>query len=80
MLWQWNMSNNSIDCLSVYKGHERNIESLSVSPDKHLFMTGGWDTMLKVWSTADDAMGDDNGETQSKRSRKDGKSVTRVIL
>lgn len=79
MLWEWNIKNNSIDCLNIYKGHERNIESLSVSPDKQLFASGGWDTMLKVWSAvADDGSTNENGESKAKKSKRDEKSLTKT--
>lgn len=50
MLWEWNVENNSVDCVHVCKGHERGIDCVDISPDKQRFATGSWDTMLKIWS------------------------------
>nr|NP_001260363.1 uncharacterized protein Dmel_CG6724, isoform B [Drosophila melanogaster]AGB92898.1 uncharacterized protein Dmel_CG6724, isoform B [Drosophila melanogaster] len=68
MLWQWNVGSNSVECVSVCKGHERGVDSVSVSPDGLRFATGSWDTMLKVWS----AELDDAVEGSSKRMKESG--------
>lgn len=50
MLWEWNIEQNTAQCMFVCKGHERGIDSVDVSPSGKLFATGSWDTLLKVWS------------------------------
>ena len=81
MLWEWKIDSNSIDCINIYKGHERNIESIGVSPDKQLFASCGWDTMLKIWSSVgEDYISGENGEPKSKRAKKDVKSLTKVTV
>lgn len=50
MLWEWLVGTNSVECVSVCKGHERGLDCVDVSPDKTKFATGSWDTMLKIWS------------------------------
>jgi len=71
MLWQWSVASNSVECVSVCKGHERGVDSVSVSPDGQRFATGSWDTMLKVWS----AEVDDAAEGTSKRMKESGVRV-----
>lgn len=68
MIWQWNIGTNSVECISVCKGHERAIDSIDVSPNGQRFATGSWDTMLKVWSTD---FSDVEISTEPKRSKKD---------
>lgn len=51
MLWEWLVGTNSVECVSICKGHERGIDCVDVSPDKTKLATGSWDTMLKIWST-----------------------------
>lgn len=67
MIWQWNIETNSVECISVCKGHERGIDSIDVSPNGQRFATGSWDTMLKVWTTDFS----DVESTEVKRSKKD---------
>lgn len=49
-VWDWNIKNGTTNCLQIGRGHERSVECLSVSADLTRFATGGWDTMLKIWS------------------------------
>lgn len=66
MIWEWNIEQNSVQCMYVCKGHERGIDSVDVSPSGKLFATGSWDTLLKVWSA--DPHGTED-ESSSKRAR-----------
>lgn len=69
IIWYWNISSNSVDCVHICKGHERGLETVGVNETGSLMATGSWDTMLKIWSTtADD---DEDGETAAKKSKKD---------
>ncbi|KAK6620315.1 hypothetical protein RUM44_006716 [Polyplax serrata] len=77
ILWEWKIKGNTVRAINTYKGHERNIESLSVSARKDVFASGGWDSMLKVWSTDSSETENIDGETTAKRSRKD-KSNTKA--
>lgn len=49
-VWDWDIKNGKTSCLQIGRGHERNVECISVSPDSTKYATGGWDTMLKIWS------------------------------
>lgn len=51
IIWDWNITENSVDCIHVCRGHERGLECVSVNNDKTMMATGAWDTMLKIWST-----------------------------
>lgn len=73
MLWDWKIESNSVECVSVCKGHERGVDGVDVSPNQQRFATGSWDTMLKIWS----ADINEAGEGTSKRAKPDGGS-TRV--
>lgn len=73
ILWEWLIESNSVECVSVCKGHERGIDGVDVSPNKQKFATGSWDTMLKVWSADINVL----GEGTSKRAKTEGGS-TRV--
>ncbi|XP_034242429.1 ribosome biogenesis protein WDR12 homolog [Thrips palmi] len=52
MLWKWNIEENSVDCIHVCRGHERSLECVSVNHNSTLMATGGWDTLLKIWTTS----------------------------
>ncbi|XP_043524232.1 ribosome biogenesis protein WDR12 homolog [Frieseomelitta varia] len=66
IIWDWNITKNSVDCIHVCRGHERGLEAVNVNYDKTVMATGGWDTMLKIWSTANQDENED-GESASKR-------------
>lgn len=51
IIWDWNIMENSVDCIHVCRGHERGLEAVSINYDKTIMATGAWDTMLKIWST-----------------------------
>ncbi|XP_014294569.1 ribosome biogenesis protein WDR12 homolog [Halyomorpha halys] len=80
LLWEWNMKENVVECVHVCRGHARGIECVGVSNDKTKFATGAWDNMLKIWSASmeEESFGDEDGETDSKRSKKEGKSQVRT--
>ncbi|XP_033220036.1 ribosome biogenesis protein WDR12 homolog isoform X2 [Belonocnema kinseyi] len=69
IIWDWNITSNSVDCIHICKGHERGLEAVGVNETGTLMATGSWDTMLKIWSTT--AEDDEEGESASKRMKKD---------
>lgn len=75
IIWDWNITTNSVDCIHICKGHERGLEAVGVNETGSLMATGSWDTMLKIWSTT--AGDDEDGESAAKKMRKD-QSKTRV--
>lgn len=68
ILWDWVIDVNLVECISVYKGHERGIDSVAVSPKKDHFVTGSWDTMLKMWSINLDES-EQSSQFEKKRSK-----------
>ncbi|XP_006617567.1 ribosome biogenesis protein WDR12 homolog isoform X1 [Apis dorsata] len=66
IIWDWNIMENSVDCIHVCRGHERGLEAVDINYDKTIMATGAWDTMLKIWSTANQDENED-GESTSKR-------------
>ncbi|XP_014488962.1 PREDICTED: ribosome biogenesis protein WDR12 homolog [Dinoponera quadriceps] len=65
MIWQWNIEKNSVKCVHVCEEHKRGLLAVGANPDKSLIATGGWDTMLKIWSTSMQDETED-GESASK--------------
>ncbi|CAG9561978.1 unnamed protein product [Danaus chrysippus] len=66
MLWVWNSSNNSVDCVVTCRSHEKGVECLSVSADKQRFATGSWDNNICLWSTS---LSDEHNAPAKKKSR-----------
>lgn len=75
MIWEWNIANNSVECVQVCKGHERGVDCIDVSQDKQRLATGSWDTLLKIWS-ADLHEGGDSSESGPKRAKTTGATRT----
>lgn len=64
ILWHWEAASKKSEAKVIFKGHERGIDSIGVSPNTERFATGGWDTHLKIWSASFDY---DEEEPSSKR-------------
>lgn len=76
MLWEWNIANNAVECVHVCRGHERGVECVGVDPERSRFATGGWDTMLKIWSAlAHSAADADDGESSSKKRKRENNTA-----
>ncbi|RLU27289.1 hypothetical protein DMN91_001090 [Ooceraea biroi] len=75
MIWNWKIAENSANCVSVCKGHEGTVDTVSLNHDKTLMATGSWDKMLYIWSASTQGE-DEAGEPASKRSR--GSHVNRT--
>lgn len=52
MLWVWNVTNNSVDCVVTCRSHDKGVECLDVSADRLRFATGSWDNNICLWSTS----------------------------
>lgn len=50
MLWEWNVTSNSVDCVHICRGHERGLECVATDGEGTKVATGGWDALLKIWS------------------------------
>lgn len=85
MLWKWNVEENSVDCIHVCRGHERSLECVSVNQNSSLMATGGWDTLLKIWTTSmrdtptapSQSIGDSD-ECEIKRAKLDSASKSHI--
>ncbi|XP_055839380.1 ribosome biogenesis protein WDR12 homolog [Episyrphus balteatus] len=59
VLWKWNIAENSVCSLCIYKGHQRGIDCVDVNPNANIFATGSWDTVLKLWPAVSQEMDGD---------------------
>lgn len=59
ILWEWDQDIKSSKPHVVFRGHEKGIDSVGVSPRLDRFATGGWDTHLKFWSILSDSEADE---------------------
>jgi len=83
LLHQWNIKDNSIDCVNACKGHERSVDCVTVDPTQTLLASGSFDNNLKIWGASlqtrsEAASGDDQDGGESKRSKGGGQAVTRT--
>lgn len=80
-IWTWDRQANSVESVNACRGHERSVESVSVSFDKKHFATGSVDNTIKIWGSS--VHKDEAGEAASevKRARGNGgKALTRTPL
>ncbi|XP_018366844.1 PREDICTED: ribosome biogenesis protein WDR12 homolog [Trachymyrmex cornetzi] len=77
MIWNWDITKNSVECIHICKGHRRSIEAVSINYDKTLMATGAWDNMLYIWSTSTHE-DDNDGESASKRARSEYANKTKT--
>lgn len=75
-IWEWNVRTAKATCLFTCKGHERAVECLEVSPNKQQVASGGWDNLLKVWSTSTIA----EGGSSMKKSKTEEPNVRTPIM
>ena len=52
LLHQWNIKDNSIDCVNACKGHERSVDCVTVDPTQTLLASGSFDNNLKIWGAS----------------------------
>ncbi|XP_042878769.1 ribosome biogenesis protein WDR12 homolog [Penaeus japonicus] len=75
-VWTWDSKANSVECVSRGCGHTQSVECVAVDQLKSLFVTGSWDTRLKIWAlddkkpdTNDQRDNEEEGETKKKKSQ-----------
>lgn len=78
MIWEWNIKQNSVECVQICKGHERGVDCIDVSPNREKLATGSWDTLLKIWSG--DLSEDANGDHSSAKKAKATSSTKTPLL
>ncbi|VDD93723.1 unnamed protein product [Enterobius vermicularis] len=66
---------------AVFRGHERSIECLAVSPDGSRFVSGSFDTFLKVWNPdlSDDETNYKGKENGTVKKRKTAITKTPIV-
>lgn len=84
-IWQWNVTDNTVECIHVCRGHERGLESVHISENKQQFATGGWDCLLKIWSAEvnkdrTEANGAEEGTMSKKRKKTYSSASSRTPL
>lgn len=67
ILWNFQSGVDQVIPKIVLRGHERGIDTVSVSPNALKIATGGWDTTLKLWRASLETDGSE--EPASKRMR-----------
>lgn len=77
MIWEWNPLSNSVECVHVLQGHERGLECVAIDQAKSFIATGGWDTVLKIWSTTP---GGRDGESSAKKMKLDSQKPVNTPL
>ncbi|XP_063613078.1 ribosome biogenesis protein WDR12 homolog [Penaeus indicus] len=53
LIWKWDSNSNTVECVNRCCGHSQSVECVAVDQTKGLFVTGSWDTRLKVWTVDD---------------------------
>jgi len=77
MLWKLDLSTPAAECIYVGRGHERTINCVDVDQNASFLVTGGWDTMLKIWgATIEEPQTNGGTENEPKNS----KAVTKTPL
>ena len=80
-MMRWEEETNSVTTVNTCRGHQRSVDTVSVSPDQETFATGSWDTTVKVWSSRLVEEGEEEpGEGGSQAKRSKGVGVTRTPL
>lgn len=51
LLWEWDIERNDLKSVCICRGHERSVNCVDARPSKSVFVTGGWDSSVKIWST-----------------------------
>lgn len=68
MIWRWDIVNNSAECISICKGHERGVDCVDVNQSSNKLATGSWDTLLKIWCI-ENLLNNENDNTSEKEMK-----------
>ncbi|XP_012286544.1 ribosome biogenesis protein WDR12 homolog isoform X1 [Orussus abietinus] len=79
IIWDWNIEQNSVECVHVCKGHERGLEAVGVNYNGSFMATGAWDTMLKIWSTSTKDENEDGVSASKRLKTEHGKTRTPIL-
>ncbi|XP_056008326.1 ribosome biogenesis protein WDR12 homolog isoform X1 [Ostrea edulis] len=82
LIWEWHKQDNSVECVHACRGHGGSVDCIAINDEKDKFVSGSWDKMLKLWSAASVAEGDqqDTAEAPSKKQKISKKVQTRVPI
>lgn len=81
ILWKWNHQKNIVEAMVVCKGHERSVDAVDVDVSNNRFATGGYDNVIKLWSTStDDTELDVKKDSDAKKAKSETRLVTRTPL
>ena len=85
ILWQWRKGNETMKPLFCCRGHSKSVDCIAVHPTKTDFVTGSWDTSIKLWSASPTPQENSNEpedyqktRNKKKRQRIEQRGVTRV--
>lgn len=76
-IWEWEPGTTKIRSVLTLKGHSGGINTVDVSPNSLKLVTGGWDTTLKIWSSASE---NTDEEPAAKKSRGKNDETVRTPL
>ncbi|XP_005103148.1 ribosome biogenesis protein WDR12 homolog [Aplysia californica] len=81
-VWRYQRSSNNIDCVFACKGHAGSVDCVAVNQDGERIVTGSWDKMIKLWSTVESEVGnqDPEDEEESRIKKKLKSSGQKVSL
>ena len=68
LLWKYSHSGNSIQCVTIFKGHSKSVDCVAGQKPGAFLATGSWDSSIHIWNTA--SASDDSKEQQVKKKRK----------
>nr|XP_033326446.1 ribosome biogenesis protein WDR12 homolog [Megalopta genalis] len=68
-IWSWNITENSVECILVCRGHKYGLETVSVNYNKTIMATAGQDRTVKLWSTSSQNENEDGESTSGRETR-----------
>ncbi|KAG1667944.1 Ribosome biogenesis protein WDR12 [Nymphon striatum] len=81
ILWKWNEIKNSVECVSVCRGHARSVDCVAVNLNSKLFVTGSWDKMIKIWKIdSEDTSEDEQARKRQKTMSGNSSSKTKTPI
>ncbi|RWS13622.1 ribosome biogenesis protein WDR12-like protein [Dinothrombium tinctorium] len=83
ILWKFNVNSKEVDCLNVFRGHERSVDCIALNND--ILASGSFDNRIKIWSLSNkekNSESRDNSKTKKKAdsTEEEMENITRTPL